>query len=135
VKRLVETRCDQPVLKDAFLFCVLTGLRWSDIAHLTWEEVKGNDVDGWYLHFKQRKTKLYHVLPITPQAQELLGEHFESTRVIFHRLKYNSKTSIELGRWAIAAGIAKKITFHSTRHTLYFPSMPNEDVLRLMGWK
>ena len=86
VKRLVETKCDQPVLKDAFLFCVLTGLRWSDIAHLTWEEVKGNSVDGWYLHFKQRKTKLYHVLPITPQAKELLGERLESNLVIFKEL-------------------------------------------------
>ena len=26
--------------------------------------MKGNSADGWYLHFKQRKTKLYHVLPI-----------------------------------------------------------------------
>jgi integrase len=96
---------------------VLTGLRWSDIAHLTWEEVKGNDADGWYLHFKQRKTKLYHVLPITPQAKELLGNRLESSNVIFNNLKYSSKTSIELCRWAIAAGIAKRITFHSARHT------------------
>jgi integrase len=98
-------------------FVWLTGLRWSDIAHLTWEEVKGNDVDGWYLHFKQRKTKLYHVLPITPQAKELLGERIELNRVIFKDLKYSSKISIELGRWAIAAGVAKRITFHSARHT------------------
>ncbi|HYF69050.1 MAG TPA: tyrosine-type recombinase/integrase [Ohtaekwangia sp.] len=117
VKRLVETKCDKPVLKEAFLFCVLTGLRWSDIAHLTWDEVKGNAIDGWYLHFKQRKTKLYHVLPITPQAKELLGDRLESNRVIFNDLKYSSKTSIELCRWAIAAGISKRITFHSARHT------------------
>ena len=104
-------------MKDAFLFCVLTGLRWSDIARLTWEEVKGNDADGWYLHFKQRKTKLYHVLPITPQAKELLGDCLESNNVIFNNLKYSSKTSIELCRWAIAAGVAKRITFHSARHT------------------
>lgn len=117
VKRLVETKCDQPFLKEAFLFCVLTGLRWSDIAHLTWDEVKGNNVDGWYIHFRQRKTKLCHALPITPQAKELLGEILESNRVIFRNLKYSSKTSTELCRWAMAAGIAKRITFHSARHT------------------
>ena len=72
---------------------------------------------GWYLHLKQRKTKLYHVLPITPQAKELLGERFESNRLIFKDFKYSSKTSIELCRWAIAAGVAKRITFHSARHT------------------
>ena len=32
-------------------------------------------------------------------------------------MKYSSKTAIELARWAIAAGISKKITFHSARHT------------------
>jgi integrase len=85
--------------------------------HLCWEEVKGNDGDGWYLHFKQRKTKLYHVLPITPQAKQLLGERVESNQLIFKDLKYSSKTSIELCRWAIAAGVAKRITFHSARHT------------------
>jgi integrase len=117
VKRLVETKCDQPVLKDAFLFCVLTGLRWSDIAHLTWGELKGNDGDGWYLHFKQRKTRQYHVLPITPQAKELLAKGIGMDTPIFHELRYSAKTSIELARWAIAAGISKKITFHSARHT------------------
>jgi integrase len=139
VKRLVETKCDQPVLKDAFLFCVLTGLRWSDIAHLTWEEVKGSDFDGWYLHFKQRKTKLYNVLPITPQAKELLGECIESNQLIFKDLKYSSKTSIELCRWAIAAGISKKITFHSGRHThatlLLSHGVDIYTVSRLLGHK
>jgi integrase len=96
---------------------VLTGLRWSDIAHLTWDEVKGNKDDGWYLYFKQRKTKNYHVLPITPQAKELLGEWSKSDAPIFRLLKYSSKTSIELSRWALAAGVAKRITFDSVRHT------------------
>lgn len=91
VKRLLETKCDQPVLKDAFLFCVLTGLRWSDVAHLTWEEVKGNEVDGWYLHFKQRKTKQSHILPITPQAKEFLADCLGSVQPIFKLLKYSSE--------------------------------------------
>ena len=117
VKRLVETKCDQPLLKNAFLFCVLTGLRWSDIVHLTWDEIKGTEGDGWSLHFKQRKTKQFHVLPITPKAKELLGDQADSERLIFFQLRYSSKTTIDLCRWAIAAGISKKITFHSARHT------------------
>ena len=74
VKKLVKAPCEEPLLKDAFMFSVLTGLRWSDIFHLKWEEVKGNDIDGWYLQLKQRKTKDYLVLPVTVQAKELLGE-------------------------------------------------------------
>lgn len=95
----------------------MTGLRWSDIAQLTGEELKGNKVDGWYLHFKQRKTKQCHVLPITPEARELLGDRVNSDHRIFKELRYSSQTSLELCRWAIAAGIRKKITFHSSRHT------------------
>jgi integrase len=33
------------------------------------------------------------------------------------QLRYSSQTSLELCRWAIAAGVPKKITFHSSRHT------------------
>lgn len=139
VKRLMETKCDQPVLKDVFLFCVLTGLRWSDIAHLTWEEVKGSDADGWYLHFKQRKTKQFHVLPITQQAKELLGEHKAPDFLVFRLLKYSSKTTIQLCRWAIAAGVSKKITFHSARHThatlLLSHGVDIYTVSRLLGHK
>ena len=57
------------------------------------------------------------MLPITPQAKELLGERSDAHQLIFKQLKYSSKTTIELCRWAIAAGISKKITFHSARHT------------------
>lgn len=139
VKRLMETKCDQPILKNAFLFCVLTGLWWSDIAHLTWEEVKGSDADGWYLHFKQRKTKQFHVLPITQQAKELLGDRKAPDLLVFRLLKYSSKTTIQLWRWAIAAGISKKITFHSARHThatlLLSHGVDIYTVSRLLGHK
>jgi integrase len=99
------------------LFSVLTGLRWSDIFHLKWEEVKGNDVDGWYIQLKQRKTKDYLVLPITSQAKELLGTVKDQHERVFRGLKYSAQTSNVLSRWSLSVGIAKKITFHSARHT------------------
>ena len=73
-------------------------------------------MDGIFISNSGRQN-FYHVLPITPQAKELLGERCEANRPIFKDLKYSSKTSIELCRWAIAAGVAKRITFHSARHT------------------
>lgn len=117
VKKLVDTPCEEPLLKDAFLFSVLTGLRWSDVFHLKWEQVKGNEVDGWYLQFKQRKTKDFLVLPITMQTKELLGIPRDQHERVFRGLKYSAHTSNILGRWSLSAGIAKKITFHSGRHT------------------
>lgn len=56
VKKLAATPCRYPVLKRAFLFSCLTGLRKSDIQKLTWGEVQKF---GKYTRivFKQRKTK------------------------------------------------------------------------------
>ena len=43
LQRLVKTDCSYPVLKDAFIFSCLTGMRWSDINKLTWGEVQEFD--------------------------------------------------------------------------------------------
>lgn len=98
------------------MFSVLTGLRWADVHHLCWEDVKGNDVDGWYLQFKQGKTKDYLVLPLTSQARDLVGDPKAADERVFHKLTYGTQTGQMLTRWAMRAGIPKKITFHSARH-------------------
>jgi len=73
------------VPKDIFLFCVLTGLRWSDGYNLRWEHVKGNDADGWYLQFKQGKTKDYLVLPLARQAREMVGQSRATHERVFQK--------------------------------------------------
>lgn len=56
LKSLVKTDCRYPDLKKAFLFSCLTGLRWSDVNKLTWDDVQ--DFDGAYrIIFHQQKTK------------------------------------------------------------------------------
>lgn len=37
---LANTPCEMPLLKMAFLFSSLTGLRWSDVKALTWDNIK-----------------------------------------------------------------------------------------------
>ena len=44
-----------PVLKNAFIFSCLTGLRWSDIDKLTWSEVRDEDT-GSRIICRQKKT-------------------------------------------------------------------------------
>ncbi len=117
VKKMIAAPCEEPVLKNMFLFSVLTGLRWADIYHLKWAEVKGDYIDGWYVHLKQRKTKEYLVLPITTQAKDLMGDARDQHEKIFTGVKYSAQTSNVLTRWALEAKITKKITFHSARHT------------------
>lgn len=115
VRELVKTDCRYDVLKRAFLFSCLTGLRWSDINKLDWSDV--NQLDGVHrITFNQQKTKTLQYLDITEQAFKLMGEPENQGRV-FHGLKYSSWMNVELLCWCMAAGIAKHVTFHSGRHT------------------
>src|SRR5690606_26877917 len=74
VQKISITNCEVRKLKEAFLFSIMTGLRWSDIIKMTWSEVRGSNTEGWYIRFQQQKTKDYEVLPITKPARELLGK-------------------------------------------------------------
>ena len=104
------------VLKRAFLFSCLTGLRWSDVNNLEWKDVQQIN-EGWRIHFKQQKTKGQQYLDINQQARDLMGEQGEVSERVFVGLRYSSYMNVELQRWVMSAGITKQITFHCARHT------------------
>ncbi len=116
VKRLAETECDYPKIKNAFLFSCLTGLRRSDILKLTWGEVYQQ---GEYTRiiFKQKKTGGLEYLDLSPQAAELMGERGKPDECIFQDLHSPSCTNNTIKLWCARAGINKDITFHCGRHT------------------
>ncbi len=115
--KMAATECRRPILKRAFLFSALTGLRWSDIHKLTWSEVRHSEANGYSIQFSQAKTKASEYLPIHEQAIALLGEPGEPTDRVFKGLKYSMEMNIVLSQWVLKAGIAKHITFHCARHT------------------
>lgn len=117
VEKISQKHCDVKKLKQAFLFSILTGLRWSDIIKMTWEEVRGSSSEGWYIRFQQQKTKDFEVLPITKEARELLGEAKAPEERVFIGLKYSAYTNVAHGRWIMRAGIHRNITFHCAGHT------------------
>jgi len=117
LQTLVKTPCSIPLLKNAALFSVLTGLRFSDIAKLVWGEVQYSEKEGYFLQFRQKKTKGVEVLPISKDAFSLLGDRKEPTGQVFDGLKYSAYLNIHLKRWILTAGITKDITFHCFRHT------------------
>lgn len=122
LKAMTETPCENSVLKDIFLFCVLTGLRWSDAYNLCWEHVKGNDIDGWYLQFKQGKTKDYLVLPLTRQAREMIGDSKAVSERVFQNVKYSAQTSQVLSRWGAPRGYLKEDYFSFGEAYACYPS-------------
>lgn len=73
LQSLVNTPCNDEVLKRASIFSALTGLRFSDIVKLKGNEVN-NDSTGYYLTFTQQKTKGVENHYISEQAYNLLGD-------------------------------------------------------------
>jgi len=114
---LVKTECQNPLLKRAAIFSALTGLRFCDIQKLVWDELEYIKDQGYFIKFKQQKTKGIEVLPISEQAYSLLGERKEANEQVFEGLKYSAYYNKHLYQWIGAAGITKDITFHCFRHT------------------
>lgn len=114
---LVKTECTSHILKRAALFSALTGLRFSDIKKLVWGELQHIEGQGYFIRFKQQKTKGAEMMPIAEQAYSLLGESKTANANVFEGLTYSAYQNRLLKEWIIKAGIAKSITFHCFRHT------------------
>ncbi len=116
LKKLVKTECKHPVLKRAFLFSCLTGMRWSDIHKLKWSEIH-HENGNWRIVFSQKKTKQLEYLDISKQASEYLGVKGKPNEKVFKDLHYSGWNNLLLQKWVFKAGINKEITFHCGRHT------------------
>lgn len=124
-KMLATTPCENEVLKRAFFFAVLTGIRLCDIHELTWGEIV-ETASGKRVDFTQRKTHIVDYLPISEQAFSLCGEPQEPERHVFEGLTGSSWISRPLKKWMKAAGITKHITFHCSRHTFATLQLEND---------
>jgi integrase len=117
LQKVVKQECEIPIMKTAFIFACLSGLRWSDINKLVWSEIQHSDETGWYIRFRQKKTKSTETLPISEQACKLLGKIGATDERVFKGLKYSAWHNLKLQQWIMKAGISKTITFHCARHT------------------
>jgi integrase len=115
LQKLADTPFKYEELRRASLFSALTGLRFSDITKLTWQEVQHSASQGFYIRFKQQKTKNLETLPISENAFKLLGGRGKTDEKVFKSLKKSQCMYLPI--WAVKAGIDKCITFHSFRHT------------------
>lgn len=116
LQSLAKAECKYPVLKKAFLFSCLSGLRWSDINKMVWAEVR-DEGNISRVNFIQDKIDGVEYLYISAQARHLLGERQGQRDRVFKGLKYSMTNNTEIVRWCNRAGVPKHITFHSARHT------------------
>lgn len=138
IKTLIATPCKNDVLKRAFLFCCLVGLRYSDISSITWGELAKDNDGSVLLRFKMKKVKRGENAYISSEALKWLPERNKSgdDEVIFP-LPKNDSANKQLARWVKSAGISKRITFHCSRHTAATLNLslgtPIETVSKMMG--
>ena len=114
IKILIDTPSPNEQTKRAFLFSCFTGLRFSDIQKLTFNEIR----DG-YLHFRQEKTGDLQRLPLSANALEIIEKQKEGGMKEGNVFKLNihDATRKQINKWVEISKINKHVTWHVGRHT------------------
>lgn len=104
---------------DAFLFCCYAGMRYSDFVNLSPENIVQIRQETWLI-YKSIKTNTEVRLPLyllfEGKGLRIL-EKYQDDIQSFFRLKGNSNVNKELVIITRLAGLSKKISFHTARHT------------------
>ncbi|MCM4161719.1 site-specific integrase [Antarcticibacterium flavum] len=138
LSKLWKTPIDNEKVKHMAVFSALTGLRFSDVINLKWEDVYEDSHQGYYIQFREQKTGNIKNHPISRSAVNILSEQKTKEGQIFTDIKY-SQISRPLKKWLLEAGIHKKITFHNFRHSYATLQLANGTdiytVSKLLGHK
>lgn len=125
-------------VRDAFLFCCYTGLRYSDFRLLredSFLKIKGN----MWLHIKTEKTGYDLKIPLHlvfgGKALEILSRY--PSPETFSDIRSNAETNRRLRELQQMAKIKTRVTFHTARHTcatlLCHQGVPITTVQRILG--
>lgn len=126
---------------DAFLFCCYAGLRYSDFTSLSADNLVSIRQKTW-LVYRSVKTRVEVRLPLYllfgGKALYILDKYRDGLDDFF-RLKNNSNVNKELAALALRAGIRKRLSFHTARHTnatlLIYNGVNITTVQKLLGHK
>lgn len=113
IQLLASTPITNQEVKNAFLFSLFTGLRYSDIINLKWKNI---DFENGLLRKTQQKTQNAVTIELHKIAIQLLGTPTKSTDNVFS-LPSHTACNKNLKNWCKKAGINKHITWHCARHS------------------
>lgn len=145
VKRLMATpfpalqgkeKRNYPDIKNAFMFGIASGLRYSDIKKLTLKNIYERD-GQYFVKFRVTKTLKMQDIPIAHFGVSYLPKGKKQGEPLF-TLPDNKDTNTGLKKWAAVAGVdGKHVTFHMSRHTMatleLASGVPIETVSRQLG--
>jgi len=115
VRALIATPMQNEEVKSAYLFSCFCGLRISDILGLKWKDIF-IDNGQYRLSVAMQKTKEPIYLPLSNEALKWIPERGDKT-ADEHVFELPTTVNQLIKPWAKAAGISKRFTFHTARHT------------------
>lgn len=117
LKALSAAKCKRDDVRNAFLFCCMCGLRWSDVSTLKWEDIH-TDGNEWKIEKRMVKTSELLYLPLSSEARNFLPsrESKDNNDLVF-ALPSLWGTERVIKDWVENAKIDKHVTFHCARHT------------------
>ena len=115
VKRLDDTYCLKPTLKNMFMLSCFTGIKRPAMAQLKWSDVDDSGEEK-IIRVPDKTPSGYKVI-VPEQAMKYLGERGKDDELVFPDFKYNTFMYVELRQWALDAGIMKDITFLTARQS------------------
>ena len=126
---------------DAFLFCCYAGMRYSDFVNMKPENIVEMHQETWLI-YKSIKTGTEVRLPIyllfCGKGIQILNKYQANLQDFFH-LRDNSNVNKELIIIARLAGLPKRVSFHTARHTnatlLIYNGVNITTVQKLLGHK
>ena len=140
LKKMESVKLDGKLahVRDAFLFCCYTGLRFSDFRNLREDNFIKQKGQIW-LHIKTQKTGSGVKIPLSlvfeGKALAVLSKY--SSVPLFSRLGCNADTNRHLAEIQRLAKIKMRTTFHTARHTcatlLCHQGVPITTVQRILG--
>lgn len=104
--------------RRAFLFCCFTGLRYSDVCTLAWRDIKQVD-SGLVVSIRaMRKTGKQVTIPLNQSALKWLPDRngCKPGQRVFDMTSLSACDRC-LKKSAVAAGIEKNVSYHTSRHT------------------
>lgn len=126
---------------DAFLFCCYAGMRYSDFINLSSENIVDINQETWLI-YKSVKTGTEVRLPLyllfSGKGIAILNKYRDNLEDFFHLRDYSNvnKDLIIITR---LAGLSKRISFHTARHTnatlLIYNGINITTVQKLLGHK
>lgn len=126
---------------DAFLFCCYAGMRYSDFINLSSENFVDINQETWLI-YKSVKTGTEVRLPLyllfSGKGIAILNKYRDNLEDFFH-LRDNSNVNKDLIFITRLAGLSKRISFHTARHTnatlLIYNGINITTVQKLLGHK